>query len=83
MQEAYDHPGTHRRLQALRAVAAETGATPNQVVLAWLLGQPRMIPIVGVSAVGQLDEALQATDLTLDEDQRARLDNADPCPPPG
>ncbi|MGH3391732.1 MAG: aldo/keto reductase [Actinomadura sp.] len=83
MQEAYDHPGTHHRLQALRAVAAETGATPNQVVLAWLLGRPRLIPIVGVSSVGQLDEALEAIDLTLDDDQRARLDNADPCPPPG
>jgi aryl-alcohol dehydrogenase-like predicted oxidoreductase len=83
MQEAYEHPGTHRRLQVLGEVATETGATPNQVVLAWLLGQPRLIPIVGVSSVTQLDEALEATDLTLDDDQRARLDNADPCPPPG
>jgi aryl-alcohol dehydrogenase-like predicted oxidoreductase len=83
MQEAYDHPGTRHRLQALRAVSAETGATPNQVVLAWLLGHPRMIPIVGVSSAGQLDEALEATALSLDDDQRARLDSADPCPPPG
>jgi aryl-alcohol dehydrogenase-like predicted oxidoreductase len=82
MQEAYDHPGTPRRMTALREVAAETGATPNQVVLAWLLGQPRVIPIAGVSSVAQLDEILAATDVTLDESHRKRLDEADPCPPP-
>jgi aryl-alcohol dehydrogenase-like predicted oxidoreductase len=83
LQEAYEHPGTHRRLALLKEVAAETGATPNQVVLAWLLGLPRVIPIVGVSTVAQLEESLQATDLRLDDDQRRRLDQADPCPPPG
>jgi aryl-alcohol dehydrogenase-like predicted oxidoreductase len=83
MQEAYDHPGTHRRMAVLKDIAAETGATPNQVVLAWLLGRPRLIPIVGVSTVAQLDESLDAIDLRLDEDHRDRLDRADPCPPPG
>jgi aryl-alcohol dehydrogenase-like predicted oxidoreductase len=83
VQEAYDHPGSTRRMAALRDVARATGATPNQVVLAWLLGQPRMIPIVGVSSVAQLDEAIEATKLELDRDHRERLDSADPCPPPG
>src|SRR5690606_12395517 len=47
--EAYDHPGTTRRLAALGAVAEETGATRNQVVLAWLAGgDPPITPIVGV-----------------------------------
>jgi aryl-alcohol dehydrogenase-like predicted oxidoreductase len=82
MQEAYDHPGTPRRMAALRQVAAETEATPNQVVLAWLLGQARVIPIVGVSSLAQLDEILAATELALDYSQRKRLDEADPCPPP-
>jgi aryl-alcohol dehydrogenase-like predicted oxidoreductase len=83
MQEAYEHPGTHRRMAVLKDIAAETGATPNQVVLAWLLGRPQMIPIVGISTVAQLDESLDATDLRLDDDHRNRLDLADPCPPPG
>jgi aryl-alcohol dehydrogenase-like predicted oxidoreductase len=72
---AYDHPGTARRLAALREVAAEAGATPNQVVLSWLLGgDPPMLPIVGVSSVGQLGEVLAAADLDLDDTLRLRLD---------
>jgi aryl-alcohol dehydrogenase-like predicted oxidoreductase len=38
LPEAYEHPDTTRRLAALNAVAAELGATRNQVVLAWLSG---------------------------------------------
>ncbi|KIH98896.1 oxidoreductase [Streptomonospora alba] len=74
---AYDHPGTARRLAALDEVAEETGATRNQVVVAWLQGldQP-VIPLVGASSVAQLDEVLEADDLKLTEDQRARLDAA-------
>ncbi len=73
----YDHPGTPARLAALAEVAAETGATPNQVVLAWQLGHDLpIIPLVGASSVEQLDESLAALDLHLTPDQRARLDAA-------
>ena len=73
----YDHPGNQSRLAVLREVAAELGATPNQVVLAWLTqGRPPMIPIFGASTVAQLDELLGAVDLRLDEDVRERLDAA-------
>jgi aryl-alcohol dehydrogenase-like predicted oxidoreductase len=61
----------------LRSVAAETGATANQVVLAWLIGgEIPVIPLVGASSVAQLDESLAAVDLELTADQRARLDAA-------
>ncbi|MCW2870405.1 aldo/keto reductase [Actinacidiphila oryziradicis] len=74
---AYDHPGTPRRLAALREVAAELGATVNQVVLAWLTGgSPSVLPIVGFSSVAQLDETIAAMDLTLDPAHRALLDAA-------
>ncbi|WP_049577619.1 aldo/keto reductase [Streptomyces sp. SBT349] len=74
LSEAYDHPGTPRRLAALREVAAELGASVNQVVLAWLSGAtPSVLPIVGVSSVAQLDEAIAAMDLTLSAEQRERL----------
>jgi aryl-alcohol dehydrogenase-like predicted oxidoreductase len=73
----FDHPGTPARLAALREVAAEAGATVNQVVLAWLIGgDVPMIPLVGASSVAQLDESLAAVDLVLTADQRARLDAA-------
>ncbi|MFL1444311.1 aldo/keto reductase, partial [Nocardiopsis protaetiae] len=73
----YDHPGTTARLAALREIAAETGATLNQVVLAWQIGHELpIIPLVGASSVEQLEESLGALDLELTEDQRARLDAA-------
>ncbi|MGW4469218.1 aldo/keto reductase [Nonomuraea sp. NPDC004354] len=71
----YDHPGTPARLAVLREVAEETGATVNQVVLAWQIGGGfPVIPLVGASSVAQLDESLAAVDLELTEDQRVRLD---------
>jgi aryl-alcohol dehydrogenase-like predicted oxidoreductase len=75
--EAYDHPGTTRRLAALAEVAEQVGATRNQVVLAWLAqGTPAIAPIVGVSTVEQLDEALDAERLRLSPDQMSQLDSA-------
>jgi aryl-alcohol dehydrogenase-like predicted oxidoreductase len=74
---AYDHPGNQPRLAVLGEVAAELGATPSQVVLAWLMqGRPPMIPVVGASTVAQLDELLGAAELHLDDDTRQRLDTA-------
>jgi aryl-alcohol dehydrogenase-like predicted oxidoreductase len=52
------------RLAVLGEVAAELGATPNQVVLAWLMGGQRpIIPVVGTSTVAQLDELLGVVEL--------------------
>ena len=70
----YDHPGTRERLAVLDEVAKETGATRNQVVLAWLMDHdPPIVPLVGVSAPAQLDEALEATELRLSRGQHERL----------
>ncbi|MEV4757907.1 aldo/keto reductase [Micromonospora sp. NPDC049559] len=77
LPEAYDHPGTARRLAMLAEVADELGVTRNQVVLAWLTGGvPAVTPIVGVSGVAQLEEALAGAALVLPEALRARLDAA-------
>ncbi|MFD1150029.1 aldo/keto reductase [Saccharothrix hoggarensis] len=73
--EEYDHPGTTRRLAVLRDVAAELGATVNQVVLAWLLRQD-IIPLVGASTLAQLEETLGALEVELDDDQVRRMDAA-------
>ncbi|MEE4418699.1 aldo/keto reductase [Streptomyces bugieae] len=75
--ERYDHPGSVARLRVLAEVAAECGATVNQVVLAWLMGGPQpVVPVLGVTSPAQLDECLAALDLRLDPVQRARLDTA-------
>jgi aryl-alcohol dehydrogenase-like predicted oxidoreductase len=75
--EQYDRPDAAQRLAVLHEVAAETGATPNQVLLSWLLhGEPPVMPIIGVSSPGQLHECLAAVDLHLDRELRERLDRA-------
>ena len=77
LEEAYDHPGTTRRLAALAEVAGELGVTRNQVVLAWLLGgDPPVWPIVGASTIERLDAVLDAADVKLEPALRARLDAA-------
>ncbi|WP_250038357.1 aldo/keto reductase [Paractinoplanes maris] len=77
LEEAYDHPGTDRRLAALTEVSRELGATRNQVVLAWLLaGDPPVFPLVGASTPPRLDEVMAARDLKLTPDLRRRLDEA-------
>lgn len=77
LPEVYDHPGTTRRLAALAKVAGELGATRNQVVLAWMNGgTPPVTPIVGVSSIAQLDDALAGAALVLPPELRAELDAA-------
>lgn len=75
LPEAYDHPGTTRRLAVLAEVARELNATVNQVVLAWLRGGDTPVsPIVGVSRLEQLDEALDCLELEFTDEHRKRLD---------
>jgi aryl-alcohol dehydrogenase-like predicted oxidoreductase len=77
LDRAYDHPGTRARLEALDQVVKQTGATANQVVLAWLIGgEPPVVPLIGASSVAQLDESLAAVDLQLSAEQRQLLDAA-------
>jgi pyridoxine 4-dehydrogenase len=57
------------------AVAAELDATPSQVALAWLLQKsPVILPIPGTKSVEHLTENLAAAQLTLSDDDMARLD---------
>lgn len=65
------------RLKTLNDVALETGATPNQVVISWLLrGDPAVIPIVGATTHEQLAENLAASAVHLSRDQMTRLQSA-------
>jgi aryl-alcohol dehydrogenase-like predicted oxidoreductase len=57
------------------AIAAELGATPAQVALAWLLQKsPVVLPIPGTKSVEHLTENLGAARLTLSADDMDRLD---------
>ncbi|KGF78243.1 oxidoreductase [Massilia sp. JS1662] len=60
---------------ALSAVAAELGATPMQVAIAWLLQRsPNILLIPGTSSSRHLRENLKAADLVLSSDVLAKLD---------
>jgi aryl-alcohol dehydrogenase-like predicted oxidoreductase len=56
-------------------VARERGIPSAQVALAWLLHKPGVTaPIVGATKPGHLEDALAAEQLTLGEDEIARLE---------
>jgi aryl-alcohol dehydrogenase (NADP+) len=65
-------------LQArLATIAQARGVSPMQVALAWFSSRPaRVVPIIGVTKLAQLDESIAACALTLSEDERDMLDTA-------
>ena len=70
---------TEELIEVLRRIAADRGATPAQVAIAWLLGAPgppAIVPIVGARTEAQIDENLGALELVLDPDERSALDEA-------
>jgi aryl-alcohol dehydrogenase-like predicted oxidoreductase len=65
-----------RILSALDEVAAEHGAKPAQIALAWLRAHGIAAPIASATSLEQLAELLAFVDIELDADQLARLDKA-------
>ena len=67
------------RIAVIEAIAAERGAKPSQVALAWVLAQGEDVaPIPGTKRVRYLEENAAADDLVLSAAERARLDEAFP-----
>src|SRR3954470_9078563 len=70
-------PRTWEIIDAVDAVARETGATASQVALRWLSDRPAGTSVIlGARTVEQLEDNLGAADLDLTDAQRARLDEA-------
>ena len=77
LPEAYEHPGTDNRLTVLRRWSDSLAMKPSQVVLALLNAQqPTITPIVGVSSVAQLADAVKATRFSLPEEAVEELNAA-------
>jgi len=73
----------YRVVDALDAVAAETGRTVPQIALNWLLGRPTVSTvIIGARDEGQLRDNLGAVGWSLTPEQVARLDAASAVTPP-
>jgi len=72
-------------LDEVLAVAKETETTAAQVSTAWLRARAArsrtaLIPVIGPRTLAQLDEYLAALDVSLTDEQYARLDRASAIP---
>jgi aryl-alcohol dehydrogenase-like predicted oxidoreductase len=68
---------------AVLAIAEETGRSPAQVALRWVLQRPAVTaPIIGARTVEQLDDNLGASGWTLDDKHMQRLSAAGDRPLP-
>jgi len=75
--EKYLNPSGMRVLAALDAVAAETGAKPAEVALAWLIAQRGVTaPIASATSVEQVDSLVRSVSLALSAQQLGLLDQA-------
>ena len=73
----YLNPRGFAVLEALDAIAAETGTSPAQVALAWLAAQPAIAaPIASARTPEQVDELIGAMTLDLSPEQVERLSAA-------
>ena len=69
-----------RIVDEVTAVAAELGATPAQIALAWLLAQGEDIaPIPGTRRIARVEENTAADSIELSGDQLERLNNLTPA----
>ncbi len=67
-------------VQDVRNIAAEAGATPAQIALAWLLSQGGdIVPIPGSRRVARVEENTAADGVVLTVDQLQRLDDLTPA----
>jgi aryl-alcohol dehydrogenase-like predicted oxidoreductase len=67
------------RFAAFHEVARERGVSPQRVCLAWLLSlSPAVVPIPGASRPETIRDSAGAADLTLTEEERARLPQRSP-----
>ncbi len=66
-----------RILDVLDGVAAELGARPAQVALAWLMARPTVTaPIASATSLTQLEELIGALDIVLPSQAMVKLDAA-------
>ena len=64
-------------IELLEKIAAQKGATPAQIALAWLLAQkPWIVPIPGSRKLGRLDENIGAVNLQLTPEDLTNIDTA-------
>ncbi|PWH12338.1 MAG: aldo/keto reductase [Anaerolineae bacterium] len=69
------------KLEKYEALCRELGYPPGEVALAWLLHNPVVTaPIIGPRTLEQLESAVRATEIKLDEETLKKLDEIFPGP---
>jgi aryl-alcohol dehydrogenase-like predicted oxidoreductase len=76
MWPGFDNEDSAARLKALGELSTELGVTNNNLVLAWLMHQPRVIPITGFSKKEQYFENMAAVKIELTAEQMDFLNSA-------
>jgi len=77
LSSVYAGPDSDARLRALGQIAADINATPNQVVLAWMMhSTPFVLPVFAASNPEQMAENLGALNLQLGTEALQVLDGA-------
>jgi aryl-alcohol dehydrogenase-like predicted oxidoreductase len=66
-------------VERVKEIAAEKGATPGQLALAWLLAQgDDIVPIPGTKRRAYLEENVGAVEITLSKEELQRIDEVAP-----
>jgi len=69
------------QLEKYEALCKEIGHPPGEVALAWMLHNPAVTsPIIGPRTMEQLESAVRATEIKLDEEVMKKLDEIFPGP---
>ncbi|MFL5860779.1 MAG: aldo/keto reductase, partial [Solirubrobacteraceae bacterium] len=66
-------------VERIKEIAADKGCTPGQLALAWVLARGEdIVPIPGTKRRRYLQENVEATEVDLTEEDRARIEEAAP-----
>ena len=74
MAQRYFRPEDFDVVETAVALAKEKDVSPSQIALAWLLHKDVSAPIIGVTKVQHIEEAVDALDIKLDSDDMKRLE---------
>lgn len=77
MLQKYFTPRGGQIMDALHELSKQLNATPAQLALAWLIGSPGVTaPIASATRIAQLEEIMDAAELTLPDEARRQLTEA-------
>ena len=76
MADRYFRPEDFDVIETVVAVAKEKDVSPSQVALAWLIHKDVTAPIIGVTKIHHVEEAVEALDVKLDSDDMKRLEDS-------